>query len=379
MPLNASTRTLALALLISGCGRSVVLPDAGDAAADARCREPAREVDLLFMVDDSNCTFAEQQALSEQFERVVAVLASGDVDADGAQDFPPIASLQIGVVTSDMGVGTNSVYGCDQGELGRDGVLRTEGEPLRPGCDREYPRFLEFVPESDPSAGLADLRCVASVGTAGCGFEQPLEAMLKAVAPSTALDSDGSPLRFYGESTGHGDGVNAGFVREGAILVLVAMTDEDDCSAADPELYDMESDRYPGEYARRCTEHPEALHPITRYANGFASLKSSPSEVVFVTLVGIPRDLEGEPYATLLADPRLEQRVDTTMGPNIIPSCDAPGMGPAFPPRRLLEVGEALERVGAFTVATSVCTDDFSGAFDAILERIAQSVSGECP
>lgn len=379
MPLKRST-CLVLALL-SGCGRSVVLPDASDAsssdsALDAPCRDPVRAVDLLFMVDDSNGTIAEQEALVAQFGRIVAGLTFGDSDRDAVQDFPMLSSLQIGVITSDMGVGGNVVFGCEPSDLGRDGLLRPEGALARPECDGEYPRFLQFVPESAPEL-VRDLECVASVGANGCGFEQPLEAMLKALAPSTARDIDGSPLRFFGDTRGHGDGLNAGFVRDEALLVLVVMTDEDDCSAADPALYDTESTRF-GEVARRCSEHPEALHPIARYAQGFGSLKPDPRELVYAALVGIPPDLEGLGYRTLLADPRLEERFNPATGPNLVPSCNVPGMGAAFPPRRVLRVGEALEELGASTVATSLCTDDFTSAFDAILARVAQVVSGSC-
>ena len=50
------------------------------------------------------------------------------------------------------------------------------------------------------------------------GFEQQLEATLKAVTPSTAA------TRFFGDTTGHADGANAGFRREGAVLAIVFHT-----------------------------------------------------------------------------------------------------------------------------------------------------------
>ncbi|HEV3485648.1 MAG TPA: hypothetical protein VG106_09590, partial [Vicinamibacterales bacterium] len=53
-------------------------------------------------------------------------------------------------------------------------------------------------------------------GTGGCGFEQQLEAVLKALSPAspTAWTAAGyvAPTFFAG-STGHALGANAGFVR----------------------------------------------------------------------------------------------------------------------------------------------------------------------
>jgi hypothetical protein len=60
--------------------------------------------------------------------------------------------------------------------------------------------------------------CIADLGTSGCAFEQPLEAMYKALDPSNTN--------------------NAGFVRPDSVLAVVLLTDEDDCSATTPQLFD---------------------------------------------------------------------------------------------------------------------------------------------
>ena len=68
-------------------------------------------------------------------------------------------------------------------------------------------------------------RLPASLTATGCGYEQPLEAALKALWPAT----DTSVEFLYGE--GHGAGTNAGFLRDDSLLIVVVITDEDDCSA----------------------------------------------------------------------------------------------------------------------------------------------------
>ncbi|HJL29556.1 MAG TPA: hypothetical protein RMI62_10820, partial [Polyangiaceae bacterium LLY-WYZ-15_(1-7)] len=214
-------------------------------------------VDLLFMVDNSNSMSEEQVALSNELPRLVRVLASGDADEDGTQDFPPVRSLQIGVVSSDMGTGGFLVPTCSESSFGDDGVLRTEGNVARPGCMATYPSFLSFRPADggDPSAFASDVTCVAAMGTNGCGFEQQLESILKAVTPST------SSITFGMGTVGHADGANAGFIRDNSLLTIINVTDEDDCSAADPDLFNPSSTAYTGDLNLRCFQYPEAVHP----------------------------------------------------------------------------------------------------------------------
>ena len=76
--------------------------------------------------------------------------------------------------------------------------------------DTGCPRCRNFG-EGDLADAMHDLTWV---GMTGCGFEQPLEAMVRAL--------DDHPE-------------NAGFLRAGSLLAIWFYTDEDDCSAASPE------------------------------------------------------------------------------------------------------------------------------------------------
>ena len=75
------------------------------------------------------------------------------------------------------------------------------------------------------------MRSVSRLGTEGCGFEQQLESMLKALTPSD------SSIRFEMNTAGQGDRANAGFVRPDSLLAIIVVTDEDDGSTIDPQLY----------------------------------------------------------------------------------------------------------------------------------------------
>lgn len=351
------------------CGNECDLAAVCEAGA---CCAPAENlVDLLFVVDGSNSMLEEQVSLADQLPRLVRILTSGDADLDGTPDFPPVTDLRAGVVTVDMGSGAVAVPTCDGGPTGDDGILSTRGNTDIAGCAGTYPRFLDFA--GDAVDFSRDLSCVARVGTGGCGFEQQLEAGLKALTPST------SDLTFVSGS-GHGDGANEGFLRDEAILGVILLTDEDDCSTTDTELFDPSSVRYGGVLNLRCFQFQEALHPVSRYVDGLQALKRDRRRVVFSAIVGVPPDLVPEPgdvdFDRVLDDPRMAEVLDPSMPTRLAPSCNVPGRGLAFPPRRIVQVARDLRASGSGAVLSSICQDDFTRAFDAIIPRLADASTG---
>ena len=62
---------------------------------------------------------------------------------------------------------------------------------------------------------------IASAGAAGCGLEQPIEAMHRALANTTAANA-------------------GGFVRPDAALAVITLTDEDDHSASVADFFDQD-------------------------------------------------------------------------------------------------------------------------------------------
>ncbi|MEM9072961.1 MAG: hypothetical protein AAGE52_30935 [Myxococcota bacterium] len=336
------------------------------------CRRAAGALDVLLLVDNSGSMAQEQVALATQLPRVVRALATGDADGDGIQDFPAVSSLQIGSVSPDMGSGGFLVPTCDDATFGDDGVLQTAGNPALSGCDATYPSVQRFDGTSAADRFSSDVACVATMGTDGCGFEQQLEAMLKAVTPST------DATLFHRSTTGHADGANAGLVRENAVLALISLTDEDDCSALDPDLFNPSSPLYGGDLNLRCFQYPEAVHPVDRYVEGLLSIKEDPSQLVYASIAGVPPAMDGASYDAILEAPEMQERVDPGMPTRLAPACSVPGVGVAFPARRMVQTAAALEARGASATVGSVCTDDYTAVVTRILAKIAASVSGTC-
>ncbi|MFK7990852.1 MAG: hypothetical protein AB8I08_32835 [Sandaracinaceae bacterium] len=357
-------------------------PDAGFVPPAGKCTE-ATAVDLLFMVDNSNSTTEEQASLTAELPALVSsLIAPPDDDGDGEPDWLPVLDLRVGVITTDMGTGGATVPTCARSDFGDDGVLLTRAGD-RPGCAASYPAPFAFDPAGGVTAEAfaAEVACVAGVGTGGCGFEQPLEAILKALspgAPTAYTASDYVPPEFFRGSLPHGDLTNAGFVRADSLLMVVALTDEEDCSAADPDLFNPTSVTYGAtDLNLRCFRHAdEALHPVSRYVQGLTALRAQrPDLFAFALIAGVPTDLTvpiqtAPNFDDILSDPRMEERIDPEMPTRLIPSCDTPGRGIAFPPRRLVEVARGLGP--ARSTVQSICASDFGPTRDAIARLIGR-------
>ena len=405
----------------------VAMVDAGTSPpAPAPCREVAIDkLDLLFMIDNSNSMADEQAALENQFPKLITALTTGK-SSDGAQSFPAIQDLHVGVVSSDMGIaGVN--FGANvpcQPDGGDDGRLQHVAR--RAGCAESYPAFLSYsaAQGGDPTQFADDLGCIAALGTNGCGFEQQLEAPLKALWPSVYRDAQGqvvtpNPISFLAmtqEGTlGHGDvpterGGNAGFLRSDAkqglsLLVIVVVTDEEDCSSRltehlkPKEQYPQDSPYFQQDLNLRCFYNKDLLFDVTnRYLTGFQLLRPGHEELVmFALIAGVPADLvssdvlsltdfsvaadRDQLYDKILNDPRMQEVVDPSTMPgngmgNLIPSCvrtsGAGNIQQAYPPRRMVELAKGFGENG---IVQSICQDDFGPSIDAIVNRIANRLA----
>ncbi|MDD9932494.1 MAG: hypothetical protein OXT09_02760 [Myxococcales bacterium] len=375
------------------------------------------KVDLLFVVDNSGSMREEQEALRREFPKLVEVLATGDRDLDGVNDFPPAKDLHLGVVSSDMGlVGIQGIPGCEN--LGDDGIMNNVPNPALTGCQASYPRFITYsAGVNDPAQTANDFACIATLGTEGCGFEQQLEAGLKAVWPSIDIDPesgeviDPNRILFLGDvngfgQLGHGDQENAGFLRNDVVqgislIAIIMVSDEEDCSSADtahftPDIYlDPNDPLAMQDLNLRCFFNPQNLYQLDRYVNGFQALRpGNENLVIFAGIVGVPPDLVDEDaraavdfddmgsrdafYDQILADPRMQEVPDPNRTPeqggNLTPSCITE-TGRAFPPRRFVEVAK---RFGANGVIQSICQDDFGPAMQAIIDVIAKQLGAVC-
>ena len=332
---------------------------------DAGCGVPAQELDILFLIDNSGTMYEEQASLAAELPRLLAALGTGG-DPDLPIRFEPPSSIHVGVITTDMGTGPTGYCGS---EFGDDGVLRTEGNPADPTCAATYPSWLDSAVDPPSTLGASAACVTGGVGTSGCGFEQHLDAMLKALTPST------SGVTFSGSTVGHGDEANAGFLRPDSVLLLIALSDEDDCSAIDPTLFDLDNPALDPNLSLRCFRHPELVHPISRYRDGLLQLRATrPDRLIYAPIVGVPVDLVPSPTDPLaaqleavLADSRMQETVHPMDSTQLTPSCQITGRGKAFPPRRMLQVAAELDRGGARGVVGSLCQASFATAIEGII------------
>ncbi|MBN8613599.1 MAG: hypothetical protein J0L92_23590 [Deltaproteobacteria bacterium] len=366
-------------------------PDApSDVGFDAGPPE-ANGLDLLFMIDNS-CPMAEEQVnLVADLPHLFVALSTGDVDGDGDRELGPIASLHVGVVTSDMGAGPHEgVPTCGRG-LGDDGILRARSRLTTGPCRAVYPSgVFEFMPLSETSADThaSTMGCVANVGTGGCGFEQQLESALKAVTPSqrNAGTAEGYvPPRFVSAEgvpdveSGQADRANAGFVRRDSALAIVLVTDEDDCSVRDYGLYVSGDPRFSGTPLNlRCRRFgsPEqgVVHPVSRYVEGFLGLRRDPRTLAFSVITGVPpsaidEGAEVPDFDRILTDPNMIP-TENAEGTNVNPACSTDN-GVAYPPIRLVETARGLHAAGAQVSVSSLCASTFRPAIDQFLVSLA--------
>src|SRR5262249_25630381 len=117
-------------------------------------------------------------------------------------------------------LGDNGNAGCPTGN-GDDGKLIAKGAAAPAGCLPPVGHPYIELNQKDGTNNLPSgqtledtFSCMASVGDGGCGFEQQLESVHRALERSTVAAD-----------------VNAGFLRDDALLAVVWVTDEDDCSA----------------------------------------------------------------------------------------------------------------------------------------------------
>lgn len=267
---------------------------------------PEKDVDILFLIDSSLSMVAEQQSLQANFPKFMDVLQTLEGGAP---------NMHIGVATPDLGqkasdgTGSAGVQGCSG--AGQDGELRMA--PSVAGrfiIDEESGGGRNTNYSGPLGAAFAEL---ASVGTGGCGIEQHLGAVERALS----------------------NPINAGFLRPEAKLAVIVIADEDDCSLARKSLFeggvsgpainfrctssgvtcsDNPDLTQPGTRTMCQVKEPsEYLEPIERYASFLRSLKPNwQDDVIVAGILGdnTPFEIVRNSQGDAVLDPSCEYGVD---------------------------------------------------------------------
>lgn len=208
--------------------------------------------------------------------------------------------------------------------------------------------------------------CMAQLGINGCGFEQPLESMRLALDPNTAA--------------------NSGFIRPDAFLAIIIISDEDDCSTYDPEMFDktvtgIDSKLGPLD-SFRCFEFGVQCDPddirsegekfdcvpredspymsgVQEYVDFVKGLKVNPDKIIVAGIIGVDPDENGEE-----ANPQVTLETRDINGNQaqfyrLEPACET-GAGKAAPAVRL----NAFLNQFTNNSSTTICDENLSDALN---------------
>jgi hypothetical protein len=202
---------LALGLASAACAPDGAAPvDTRIAAATAPDVTGSGNLDLLFLIDDSSEMPVMQNKFVDQVPVMLNVLQSLPMG---------LPNIHVAVISSDMGAPGDSPdkTGCTQ--AGDQGTF--QAQPRGTCTDSTLTPGATFISNANgvinyTASSIADVvRCILPLGGGGCQFEHPLASMVR------ALGADGAPA----------PASNAGFLRPDAMLAIVILTNQDDCSA----------------------------------------------------------------------------------------------------------------------------------------------------
>jgi hypothetical protein len=167
---------------------------------------PIRDVDLLFVIDNSGSTGNKQDNFARNFPNFINAL-----------QMIGLPNIRIAVVTSDLGSGNVMTPSC---RVAGDGG-RFQVTDIATGANCGLAAGAQWMTNDNLAPGLTMAQvfsCMARRQSMGCGSEHQLKAADVALHPRP--DPLWNPM-------------NAGFLRPDAYLGIVFLTDEDDCSAPD--------------------------------------------------------------------------------------------------------------------------------------------------
>ncbi len=391
-----------------------------------------KDVDILFVIDNSGSMAEEQALLSANFAAFIDVLEAPDVKAN----------YRIGVTTTDAGNPRcpSATYKPEGGRLVLSscvdraalGEFAFGDKDFSFACDdfcgkadadvkiigtataldeEEKPRaWLESIEGKTNVEGFDSMveafQCYGPQGVAGCGFESHLESMYLSLAAASDPAS-----------------ANYGFIRDTAILSVVVISDEVDCSfnpatkeiftsnkvfwtdpadpapssamcwnagvkceGAGPNYSDCRAENFDAKGNPGASDEDAVLQPISKYVKFLQTIEDrkqaiDPTQDVLVSMIaGVPVGYE-KGDAPLVYEDSADAKFQADFG--IGPGCVLPSGDPliadqtAVPPVRERQFAEAFE-VGDDKNLYSICQPSYRDALDAIAEKIRDQIKPAC-
>jgi hypothetical protein len=368
-----------------------------------------RDIDILFLVDNSSSMSKSQTNLLNNFPVFMDVL----------KNLPGgLPNVHIAVVSSDMGAGTGT-GGCAGN--GQAGIFQSDAHKDKDGnptCQTTLMDGAKFISNINGVANYtADISqvfsCIAQLGEDGCGFEQSLLSVAHALGADN-FDPNGKPQP---------PAENQGFLREGAYLAIILITNEDDCSApsgagsdlfprandgsslstplgpptgyrcnsfghlcgsspAAPPIMSPRGAADPGDLStvvdlQNCTSDEDGkLIPVSAFASAIKALKPNPAEQILVAAISglYPDTSQGHPYAVTW---RTAPSGDAAgPWPEMVHSCKSSADDSFADPG--VRIGEWAKAFGRNHVLQSICDASFRPAMQLIADELGRLIGPKC-
>jgi hypothetical protein len=332
-----------------------------------------RDVDLLFLIDDSSSMKNSQDNLLANFPEFMRRL-------EGFQGGLP--NVHIAVISSDMGDGGNGMCGGKAGIFQYAPRGSCSATNLQSGAT-----FISNVGGvANYTGSLEDVfECIAELGDMGCGYEQQFAAITRALG----ADGQAAPAE------------NQGFLRDDAYLAIVMITNEDDCSSAvgggfyQPQVLSSQLGTAfrCNEFGHLCDGAPPARYApndpmtdIVTYQSCVSAEGSGALKTVAETAAQI-KALKADPGSQIvvaaIAGPVAPYRVQwrrpssniTELWPEVSPSCGSDVENYADP---AIRVTELVEQFGGNGAVLSICDADFKPALEVIAQKIEILLKPPC-
>ena len=333
-------------------------------------------VDILAVIDNTEAMTAVESRIAEGFYALIDRLVS----PPESSYYNPVENVRFAVVTGDMGLQWGDEGNTEGSPSGMDGCESIKGDngafQLPKWTDTDACPTLEDTTfaqtgEASVNANLAaQAACMSAVGTDGCSVQQPFAAAISGLEQNATS-----------------------FLKHDHFLAVIAVSAQDDCSIADPQLFSTATWQDPSTRAVACSneEGEGNLMEIDRLVKRLIDLENDAYAVFFAAMVGVPPgengcEGEGDMLGTCLENESMTLTTETvtfddgTKTVQFAPACtlseDGEEILSAAPGRRFVTLAQEL---GDSSSVYSICNDEWVTAMGSFAEQLQEHLSRQCP